>query len=152
MIRSNHSVVVVGVLATSAMLLVGCSNNRKAHPSATSTTEITSETFVRTDTRTASIDPREEYARVARGDLDNLDRRIGLLEARPAGLTAGEKTRTANELREARAKLRDLRRRVEAIPAMQPPVVAVEETRLQTDWDNLNAKIERIGDRLSERP
>ncbi|WP_394840597.1 hypothetical protein LZC95_26215 [Pendulispora brunnea] len=151
MIRSNPSVLVVGVLATSAILLLGCSN-KKPHPSASSTTQITSETLVRTDTRSASTDPREEYAKVARGDLDNLDRRIGLLETRPAGLTAGERTRTANDLREARAKLRELRRRVEAVSSMQPAVFAVEQDRLQADWDTLNAKVERIGDRLSAKP
>jgi len=147
MILYKNSVLVVGVVATSAMLCAGCS--KKARPDAVSTTHITSETVVRGDVYGAPSEPRSEYVRIARGDLDNLDRRIESIEVRPARPKGAQ---TAYELGEARAKLRDLRARVDAVPKMQTAVWAKEQPQLQADWDALVDRVDRISARLSEKP
>lgn len=150
MIRSKDTVVVLGVLATSTMLLAAC--NEKPRSNAVSTTHITSETIVRGDVSGASSDPRQEYVRMARGDLDNLERRIALLEARPAATIPAEKGRIASELRESRSKLRELRTRVDAVSVMPMTAFEREQTHLQSDWDTLGDRIDRLAERLSEKP
>jgi len=140
------------VLAGSAMLFtLGCSD--KARPDAASTTYVTSsEVLVRGDVSGASSDPRGEYARIARADLDNLDQRVVLLGVQAKNAGPERRARAENDLREVRAKLRDLRIRVDAVPAMQTALWEKEQPHLQTDWDALGDRVDRLGASLSDRP
>ena len=151
MILGTNSVLVVGVMATSALLFAnGC--GKKTHVDDVSTTEITSETLVRGTISGAARDSRGEYVRMAHGDLNNLDRRIALLEEQAAGTGAAAGVRTTKELRDMHTKVRALRLRLDDVPTMQAAVWTQEQTHLQSDWDVLCDRVERIGEQLSARP
>ncbi|WP_394823585.1 hypothetical protein [Pendulispora albinea] len=151
MIRSRTPIIVVGVLAASAILFAGgC--KQKERTDATSTTYITSETIVRGDVSGAATDPRNEYVRIARSDLDNLDHRIAMLESRVPQAYPAERARLAADLRDARSKLHNLRLRVDAVPAMRLVAWTEEQPHLQVDWDALVERVDTIGARLSDKP
>src|SRR5262245_49965770 len=125
------------VLATLVVAgLLGCENDRA------SSTTLTSAAIAPDPGETKQ---RNEYARLAQGDMRNLDRRIQRLEAYARDLPDdAERLSLEDDLREARAHYRDLKLRVDAVATMPNATWKSEKPRLEADWQRVNERVDVV--------
>jgi hypothetical protein len=135
-------------------ILCGGCRREQARPDSSSTTTITAvEVPAGAPPQDPAVGTRTEYVQMAMADMDNIDERIDKLAQRAdTVLEPGARAQSDEEIRNLRSRARALRMRVVSVQQMSDDTWKIERPHLQADWELLSARIDRLGEQMSERP